>query len=199
MAGRMVYVRQRPKRTSKDSGHWPETKKVEALTYWLATKNLTETSMTTGVPYETLQKWKASDWWKDKQKQLEGDELDQLDKKLSKAVDRALDNLIDRIENGESMYDPRTGEVRKVPAKLRDLNVAFNTVLDKRQLLRKQPTKIVEQQTTATQLQNLAQQFAQFVTGKPQQENIKDVQSEFIEGQNIEKDEDGKYYLKETS
>jgi hypothetical protein len=85
-----------------------------------------------------------------------------------------------------------------VPAKLRDLNVAFNSLIDKRQLIRKQPTKIIEQQTTATQLQNLADQFAQFVTGKTKQEKFNDLVEDVIEGETVVQNEDGTWEVKET-
>lgn len=195
-AGRMVYVRA-TKKTKPGSGHWAESKKIEALTFWMANGSVTETARQCNIPYETVKSWKESDWWKDRVKQIQNEDYDKLDTKLTKAIDKALDNLMDRIEHGESMYDPKTGKVRKMPAKLRDLNVAFNTIMDKRQLIRKQPTKIVEQQSTAAQLQNLANQFAAFVSGKKPTESIKDITQDFIEGENVLQAEDGTYHMKE--
>ena len=94
------------------------------------------------------------------------------------------------------MYDPRTGKERIVPVKLRDLNTVFTTLLDKRQLLRKEPTKIIEQTTTATQLQNLALQFEQFVTKRIKEERPEDI-IEFIEGDTlIENKETGEWHVK---
>ena len=71
--------------------------------------------------------------------------------------------------------------------------------MDKRQLIRKQPTKIVEQQSTAAQLANLANQFAAFVSGKKPTDNLKDVTLEFIEGETVEQDEDGTYRVIDTT
>jgi hypothetical protein len=50
-----------------------------------------------------------------------------------------------------------------MPAKLRDVNHAFNSLVDKRQLIRKLPTKIVESSQTEQKLKQLAVQFAEFV------------------------------------
>lgn len=161
----VYYKKARKKTTAAKAGHWSETKKMEVLTHWMASGNLSQAAQDAGVPYDTAMSWRRSEWWKDKQRLIESEEFDKFDKRLTKAIDKALDSLMDRIENGESIYDPKTGGVIRMPAKLRDLNVAFNTVMDKRQILRKQPTKIVEQQTTASQLQDLAAQFAQFVQG----------------------------------
>lgn len=201
MAGKMVYVKA-PKRndiSQQDRGNWSEKKKLEALTFWVANGSLVETSKHCLVPYETLKRWKSSDWWKDKVRDIHTEDYDKLDAKLTKALDKALDQVMDRIENGDHIYDPRTGKLRQIPVKLRDANIAFNGLMDKRQLIRKQPTKIVEQQTTAAQLQNLAEQFASFVTGKKVVDNIKDVTLEFIEGETVEQDEDGQYRVIDNS
>lgn len=202
MAGKYVYVKA-PKRNdisqSESRGWWSEKKKNEALAFYVANGSLAETSRAVQVPVPTLNKWKASDWWKDRIRDIQNEEYDKLDVKLSKALDKALDQVVNRIEHGDHIYDPRTGAIRQIPAKLRDVNNAFNSIMTNRQLIRKQPTKIVEQQSTAAQLTNLAAQFAAFVSGKPVQDNLKDVTLEFIEGETVEQDEDGTYRVIDNS
>lgn len=195
MPNQSRYRPVRKKTSANKPGHWSESKKIEVLTLWMATGNLSQAAMDCGVSYDTAMYWRKSDWWKEKQKAIESEDYDKLDKKLTKAVDKALEHLVDRIENGESIYDPKTGGVIKMPAKLRDLNAALNTVIDKRQVLRKQPTKIIEQTTTANQLQQLAQQFAQFVTGTQKQEQLLDAK-ETIDAETVEQDESGTYTVK---
>lgn len=124
---------------------------------------------------------------------IQSEEDQKLDAKTSKIIDRALENILDRIENGEDIYDQKTGKIKKMPAKLRDLNTAFNSLLDKRQLLRNKPTKIVEQQSTAIQLQNLAEQFAKFVEKK----HDEPVDRHYIEGDTVVQNEDGTYEVKD--
>ena len=174
-------------------GHWKESKRIEAVTTYLSTGNLTETGRMTGVPLKTLEQWKKSDWWKEMEKRIRSDEDQQMDAKLTKIIDRTLEKLVDSIENGEHIYDQRTGQVKRMPAKMRDLNNAFNTILDKRQLIRRQPTKIVEQTTTATQLQNLADQFANFV--KKTVQELPD--RHYINNDTVIQQEDGTYIVKE--
>ena len=201
MPGKYVYVKA-PKRndiSQTDRGNWSEKKKNEALAFFVANGSVTETSKAVQVPVSTINKWKASDWWKDRIRDIQNEEYDKLDVKLSKALDKALDQVMNRIEHGDHIYDPRTGAIRQIPAKLRDVNNAFNSIMDKRQLIRKQPTKIVEQQNTAMQLANLANQFAAFVSGKKPTDNLKDVTLEFIEGETVEQDEDGTYRVIDNS
>jgi DNA polymerase III alpha subunit (gram-positive type) len=201
MAGKYVYVKA-PKRndiSQADSrGWWSEKKKNEALAFYVANGSLVETSRECQVPLPTLTKWKASDWWKDRIRDIQNEEYDKLDVKLSKALDKALEQVMDRIEHGDHIYDPRTGAIRQIPAKLRDVNHAFNSIMDKRQLIRKQPTKIVEQQNTAVQLANLAAQFSAFVSGKKVEEKVDELTLEFIEGETVEQDDDGTYRVIDT-
>jgi len=190
MPGKMIYVRMN-KTKAGEGGHWKEAKRIEAITTYLSTGNLTETGRMTGVPLKTLEQWKKSDWWKEMEKRIRSDEDQQMDAKLTKIIDRTLEKLVDSIENGEHIYDQRTGQVKRMPAKMRDLNNAFNTILDKRQLIRKQPTKIIEQTTTAVQLQNLAESFAKFV-----QKTIAEPEAmHFIEGDTVIQQEDGTYAI----
>ena len=191
--GKMVYVAA-PKKNNinqDDRMQWSEKKKLECLAFYVANGSLAETSRQCQVPYRTVAAWKASDWWKDKVRDIQSEDYDRLDSKLTKALEKALDQVMDRIENGDEVFDSRTGGTVRVGAKLRDLNAAFNGLMDKRQLIRKQPTKIVEQQNTATQLQNLANQFAAFVSGKPIKDTIDQVA--YMDGDNVEMDEDGVY------
>ena len=192
MAGKLIYVKMN-KTKAGEPGHWKEAKRIEAVTTYLSTGNLTETGRLTGVPLKTMEQWKTSDWWKEMEKKIRSDEEQHLDAKLTKIIDKTLEKLVDSIENGEHIYDQRTGQIKRMPAKMRDLNNAFNTILDKRQLIRRQPTKIVEQTNTATQLQNLADQFASFVKKTVQELPAQ----EFIENDTVIQNEDGVWEVKE--
>jgi hypothetical protein len=193
--GKRVYVAAPKKNdvSQEDRAQWSEKKKNEALAYFVACGSLAETSRQCVVPYDTVKYWSRSDWWKDRINDIRSEDYDRLDSKLTKALDKALDQVMDRIENGDEVFDSRTGGTIRVGAKLRDLNAAFNGLMDKRQLIRKQPTKIVEQQSTAHQLQNLANQFAAFVSGKPVKETIDQVA--YMEGDLVEEGEDGIYHV----
>ena len=189
MPGKLVYVKMN-KTKAHQGGHWKESKRIEAVTTYLSTGNLSETARILEVPLRTLETWKAADWWKEMVQKVQSDEDQQLDVKTSKIINKALDSLMDRIENGEYVYDQKTGQLKRSPAKLRDLNTAFNNLLDKRQLLRNKPTKIIEQQTTAVALQNLADQFARFV-----KKDSKEM--DYIEGETVVQNDEGVYEIKD--
>lgn len=191
--GKLVYVKIN-KTKAGQTGHWKEEKRIEAVTTYLSTGNQMEVSRLTGVPIKTINQWKASDWWKEMEKKIRSEEDQQLDAKLTKIIDKTLEKLVDSIENGEHVYDQRTGQIKRMPAKMRDLNNAFNTILDKRLLIRKQPTKIVEQTTTANQLQNLADQFAKFV----QKTLPEPPDMHYIDGETVVQNADGVYEIKDV-
>ena len=188
--GKFVYIKTK-KTKAGQPGHWSENKRIEAVTTYLSTGNLTESARMLGIPVKTVQQWKVSEWWKELEKQIRSEEEQELDAKLTKIIDKTLEKLVDSIENGEHIYDQRTGKIKRMPAKMRDLNNAFNTILDKRQLIRKQPTKIIEQTSTATQLQQLADSFAKFVQKKV--DELPEV--EYIEGETVIQQEDGSYAI----
>ena len=197
--GKMVYVRAKPKTTRGVAGLWASKIKYEAVCLWSAGVRLREISLQLNVPIDTLNNWRASGWWSDIHKEIMSEDSQQLDAKLTKILDKSLETIMDRLEKGEFVYDQKSGGVKRVPAKLRDATVAMNTVMDKRQLIRKEPTKIVADSSTATQLQNLATQFASFVNNnKKQEEKIVDVVDNFILGENVTLNEDGKYVIDEV-
>lgn len=190
--GKFVYIKNN-KTKAHQLGHWKEAKRIEVVTLFLSIGSMTEVAKITGVPYPTIEGWRRQDWWKELVEKMQAEDDQKLDAKTTKLIDKALEQLMDRIENGEHIYDQKTGKIKRMPAKLRDLNTAFNTILDKRQLLRRQPTKIIEQQSTALQLQNLANQFAGFVN-----KAVKELPAqEFIENDTVIQNEDGVWEVKE--
>ncbi len=190
--GKYVYVKNN-KTKAGQLGQWKESKRIEVATLYLTTGSYAETSRLSGVPLPTLEMWKNSEWWKDLLKKIQDEDDAKLDSKTTKIIDKALEQLMDRIENGEHIYDQKTGRIKRMPAKMRDLNIAFNTILDKRQLLRNKPTKIVEQHSTAVQLQNLAESFAKFVQKKTEELP----ERHYIEGDTVVQNDDGTYTVKE--
>lgn len=169
--GYKVYIKNK-KTKAGQLGHWPEKKRIEALTTFLTTGRLSLTSAMTGVPIDTLRSWKRSDWWKQYAEEMQQEDTIDLDKKLTKVMDKALDQVMDRLENGEYMYDPRTGKVKRIPAKMRDVGKLATDMLDKKQLIKKVAREKQEPQNqiTADHLIKLAHEFAKFATGKEPEE-----------------------------
>lgn len=183
--GHYIYVRNK-KTKAGQPGHWDDKKRLEVLTTFVATGSQAHTSAITKVPEETIRVWRKQDWWIDQMREMQQDNTLELGNRLTKVMDKALDAVVDRIENGEFMYDPRTGEIRRVPAKLRDLQKVAVDSIDRKLLLTKanKDKQEAKQQITADHLLMLAREFAKFATGKVPDES-KDVTS-VIDGEHTE-------------
>lgn len=115
------------------------------------------------VPYSTAKFWKTQPWFKEMVDNIQAEDTTKLDAKLSKIVNKTLEVISDRLEGGDYILDSKTGTVKRVPVKMRDAKAVAVDLFDKRQLIRKQPTKITEQQTVDKRLENLAERFEKFV------------------------------------
>lgn len=154
-------------RAKKKNGRdYTDSKKIEVVTTYLTVGNAPMTEAITGVPRQTIRLWKMSEWWKEIQRELQDSENIEMSAKLKKIVDKALDVTLDRLEGGDTIFNPRTGELLRVPVKARDAIRAMDTAIDKRQVLMDKPTKIVEQRTVDDRLNKLAEEFARFTNAK---------------------------------
>lgn len=192
--GRFVYIREK-KTLPHEKGWWDKKKQLEAVTTYLATGSIAETSRIINVPYRTVQSWKLeSEWWPKVVEEIQSGENQKVDQKMSRIIDKTLEKLVERIEDGDYMYDQKTGRMVKVPLKARDLERITSGLFDKRQLIRKQPTNIKSDPSNQTdRLLKLAEQFASFAAGKEKEEPKEIVDEYIVDGEWTEiKDYKGK-------
>lgn len=159
--------RRRKKRDLKAAGKWwSESQKIEAVTTWLALGSIPLTAAATSIPKDTLARWRYTDWWKELVLQIRSEETLALDGRLSKIVDKALSVVEDRLDKGNHQYDPKTGELIRVPVNLRDSMKATADLMDRREILRKQPQQQQIEKTVDDRLAKLAEEFARFAKAK---------------------------------
>lgn len=168
--------RRRKKRDLKAAGKWwSESQKIEAVTMWLALGSIPLTAAATDIPKDTLSRWRYTDWWKELVLQIRSEETLALDGRLSKIVAKALNVVEDRLDNGNFQYDPRTGGNVRVPVNLRDSMKATADLMDRREVLRKQPQQEQIEKTVDDRLAKLAEEFSRFAKAKditPKQEAL---------------------------
>lgn len=145
------------------SNVWSDKKKYEVVTTWLALGKVPMVEGVTGVPKETIRQWKMQPWWAEMVTTIQTESNQELDSKLSAIIERSLDAVNERIENGEFKLDARTGKVLRVPVQLRDVHRVAVDLLDKRQLVRNLPLKEKQEQQNADILKKLADQFSDWV------------------------------------
>ena len=189
--GAYRYIKAPQKTKGGVAGNWAQSVKDAAVAKYVATGSRSITARELNIPVDTLNGWMKKDWFKEAIAAKRNEQIELLDSKLTESIDEAIKQMQDRLKNGDTVYNQRTGKFTQAPAKLRDLNHAFSSLIEKRQLIRKLPTKITEQQSTAAQLQNLADQFQQFVTGKLKEEGVDKLVDRVIEGETVVQGEDG--------
>jgi len=185
--GRLVYVRAKGKTSANKTGHWADKIKMRAVELVMQGLTSREVSLELKVPMSTITIWRGEKWFKETIKEIQEDDGYKLDHKLTALMHGSLDAMQDRLLNGDHVRDDKTGKIVRVPVKIRDANNAFNTMMDKRQLLRKQPTKITDNASVNQQLHLLANEFKKFL-GK----RVDDTQvTNIIEGDHVFINEDG--------
>ena len=142
-------------------GEWhSDAKKIEACTAYLVLGKAPLVESVTGVPAGTVRRWKGEPWWEDLVAQIQTEDDQELDGKLAKRINKALDIVDDRLSSGDFMFNPRTGGFTRRPVALRDTWKVTKEMVDLRQHLRKNAPKSASQETADHILKNLANEFA---------------------------------------
>jgi hypothetical protein len=80
--------------------------------------------------------------------------------RLKSIAEKALDITLDRLENGDWIYDQRTGDLKRKPVVMRDAMQVANGFLDRHVELDKKPFEEKAQQQVQDRLLALADAFA---------------------------------------
>lgn len=146
--------------------HFSDAKKMEVACCYAVTGNSRRAAEITKVPEGTIRSWKSQDWWLEIQSRIVREQDEELDVKLTKLVDKAVDQVNDRLDNGDYVYNPKNDKIIRKPVNAKDLAIVTAITVDKRQLLRGQPTSRVEKVSTDERLKKLANQFKQFTLAR---------------------------------
>lgn len=144
---------------------YPEEIKMTVVQQWLALGNLKLVAANTEVPLATIKGWRGEPWWKDYEAELRAGRRFEVDKKLSKIIDRALDVIDDRLENGDFIFDQVKGEVVRRPVGIKDASTAATNLLQRQAVLEQQNKEEFNNHATKSiqdQLAMLATEFAKF-------------------------------------
>lgn len=166
---------------------WPKEKKLQVVTQYLALGNMKLVAATTGVDYGLIRQWKMQPWWKEFEREIRATENIALDSNLTKIVDKSLEAVADRLENGDFIFDNKTGQIKRKPVNMKDAAKVSVDLLTKRELLRGNATNRSEAAVIpmADQLKALADAFARMSQGLPPAEII-DVETVEINDKDID-------------
>ena len=166
---------------------WSEQKRIEVATAHAMGLKAPMIEVATGVPAMTIRSWRQQDWFKDLVDELQREDDYSADAKLTKIVNKALDTVVDRLENGDFMFDPKAGEFVRKPLLARDVTRIADTMFDKRNLLRGKPTSISgKQEQISDRLVKLAAEFSRFVNAKTVDGEVVTVSAKEVKGEVVD-------------
>lgn len=137
--------------------------KIAALTAWLVTGSAARAEVHCGVPAGTINTWKhKSEWWPAIEAAIKKEKNDEMEAMLTGILHQSLDNITDKLENGDTFYDTKRGETYQLPVKAKELAALTGILFDKRALMRGDPTRRVENTSTEQRLDKLKKEFEKF-------------------------------------
>ena len=157
----------RKKRSPNAVGHqWSDSQRLEAAKLYILTGNYAAVSASLQIPYQTLNKWKYAQWWKDLMVQLKAEETIELSARMKQIAAKALDVTVDRLENGNHQFDQKTGEIRRIPVNMKDAAKVATDLMAQQQKLEDKPVQQQIETTVNDRLAKLAEEFAKFASAK---------------------------------
>ena len=142
----VTYKRRIDKRVAGDKdqrgGWWSEKERVQAVQAYLILGKVTLVAATTGVPEDTLRKWKQQDWWAECEAEIKRGSKIELSGKLSNVVNKTLEVLEDRVVNGDFVYDRETKQyTARRPISAAVANKVSADLIDRQVLLERDTTR----------------------------------------------------------
>lgn len=137
--------------------------------------SMTETALVTGVPYPTIELWRRQDWWKEFALKLQSEDIQQMDSNLRRVIDKSLKAVEDRIDNGDALFDQKTGEIRRIPIKAQVALKITSELLTKRDKIQEAPHKEKIEETINARLMKLADEFHKLALDRSPQKHVLDI------------------------
>ena len=146
--------------------YYTEKEKINACCVFAVSGNSRRTAEITKVPEATIRAWKQTIWWQEITVRIYEEQDEGLSSKLTSLVDKAVEAINDRLEHGDYLYNPKMDKLIRKPIGARDLAAVTVMAVDKRQLLRGEPTSRVEKVSVDERMKDLAMQFKKFALSK---------------------------------
>lgn len=130
-----------------EKGIYPEEKRIEVATLYAALGDAKKVSELAEVPVSTIKNWRKQLWFYELLKEIREENNEKIDSNFTSIIESALYQLSDRVENGDFVFNAKMELVRK-PLSGKDLSLVAAINIDKRQLLRGEPTSRSESVST---------------------------------------------------
>lgn len=140
---------------------WEE--KTEAAKLYMLSGNMRIVAENTGVPYDTLCDWKKADWWPTLIEELKLVKKAKSGKKIDKILELSLEEIEDRITNGDYVLNNKTGEIERRKVSMRDLANMTNQMMTRQLQMEELAEKLEHKKETVQETLNmLAKEFTKY-------------------------------------
>lgn len=130
----------RPKLNRKKAGWYSINDKTRAACLYAVMADYNEVSKITEIPASELRSMAGEQWWQDVIKEVRKEENDSMSSQLTKIANTTFEKIVERLQVGDPVLNHKTGEISFLPIRFRDLANSLGSLIDKRQLLRGDPT-----------------------------------------------------------
>lgn len=121
--------------------------RIDALFAYLVEGSVRAAARLCGTSEGTMLGWAQTSWWKGALAKIRDIKQDELDSQYTKIIDRTINEISDRIDNGDERLD-KNGQHVRVKISGKDLMLIGAMAFDKRALIRGKPNHISERVIT---------------------------------------------------
>ena len=152
----------------KKHGAWhPQGIKMEVAAVYAVLRDVEKTHLATGIDRSIIRMWAKQPWFDEIVRRVVKEKNEVLDAALTDAIHKAVDVIIDRIDNGDFVYEKgRDGDYIRLPLHSRAAVHALEILFKNRQLLRGEATSRTEEVTEESKLKLLQENFERLASSK---------------------------------
>lgn len=119
------------------NAHYSPKQRLEVVTAYLTLGKVSLVAAATGVPEETIHRWKAQDWFKTMVADVRSQSNVEVSGRLRMVIDKSVNVINDRLENGDFQYDPKRGTFVRKPIGAKVAGDILSKAIDKQLILDK--------------------------------------------------------------
>ena len=108
--------------------------KTDACALYCVYGDVDQVSELTGIDPKFIRQWKDEPWWNEIQKKVFVEQNEKLASRISGVLDKTLEHLVDRLDNGDYLWDVRKSKLVRKPVDTKVLSNLFNNLVTRRQL-----------------------------------------------------------------
>lgn len=147
---------------SRKAHWWSPKDRIKAASTYAIVANVPRVEEITGIPQETIRRWRTEDWWQQVVDRVRQEKDDETDKNLTEIIDKSAEIVKDRLVNGDTVILKDGTKVSK-PVAAKETAVILSIAADKRDLLRRKQKTAIEQQSTKQLLDQIASTVREFI------------------------------------